>query len=69
MTDGTLKYRIGEIEQHFKKDGVVFKLDEKVEKIMENHLPHIKSDLSRLTWLAGLNLLAIIGGALVLKFL
>lgn len=67
--NNTLKYRVGQIEKEFKKDGVVFILGEDVKEIMRNHLPHIDAKVNRLTWLAGLNLFAIIMGILIAKYL
>lgn len=45
------------------------RIDEKVEDIMENHLPHIRNDLQHLKTLAALNIGAIIAGVLIAKYL
>ena len=66
--NNTVTYRVGKVEDHFKRDGMVFELREDVKDIMENHLPHLNARMERLTWLAGLNLVAIISAAILLKF-
>lgn len=59
----TLSYRVSQLEE------AVDKLDGKIDTILENHIPHLNSKVDRLTWLAGLNIIAILGGAILLRFL
>ncbi len=61
--NNTLKYRVGQVEVFVKE------IDGKVDKILINHFPHLENKVTRLTWLGGLNLLAIIAGILIAKFL
>ena len=61
--NNTLKYRVGQLE------GKVDKLDDKVDAVLQNHLPHMDVKLTRLAWLAGLNLFGIVLGLTLAKFL
>ena len=55
----TIKWRVGQLEK------CVGMMDSKLDVILENHLPHLDSKVERLTWVAGLNLLAILSGIIV----
>lgn len=55
----TIKWRVEQLERCMKE------VDNKVDQILTNHLPHLDSRISRLTWLAGLNLFAILAGIVI----
>lgn len=63
MKNNTLSYRVDQLEKQ------VDKLDGRIEKLMENDLPHLQQDIasmkSRITVLTGVNLTAIIIALLV----
>lgn len=63
----TLKYRVEQLEKNYDR------LDDKIERIMENHLPHIQRDIislkTRVTVATGVNIAAIILGVLIAKYL
>jgi len=65
--NGTLKYRVGQLETK------VDKMDDKIDKILTNHLPHIENELimmkTRINVLTAVNIGAIILGGLATKFL
>ena len=54
---------MGEVEKK------VDKVDTKLETVMENHLPHIRTELQRIKVLVGFNIAAIIVGILIAKYL
>jgi len=65
MTNNTtLKFRVGQLKTQ------VDKIDDKVEKIMENHLPHVNSEIKSLKTevriFAVLNIVSIILAKLLL---
>lgn len=60
MTNGyTLKYRVEQLEKGFEK------LDEKVDSIMTNHLPHLQEEMSAIKTRQTINL-ALNAGAIIL---
>jgi hypothetical protein len=69
MTNGndTIKFRIERLED------CQGKIEERLDTIMENHLPHIKSDLeslkTRISVLTAINVGAVIVGVLIAKYL
>ena len=61
--NGTLKYRVKQLELSVKE------IDGKVDMILQNHLPHIENKLTKLSWLAGVNVVAIIIGIMLARLL
>ena len=61
--NNTLTWRVTKLEENYNE------LSKKIDTILENHLPHLNSKVDRLTWLAGLNIMAILGSAILFKFL
>ena len=63
----TLRYRVDQLEKSYEK------MDEKLDKIMTNHLPHIQEELISLSTqikiFTALNIAAIIIGILLDKYL
>jgi hypothetical protein len=62
-----LEYRVNQLEKNFDK------LDDKIDLIMTNHLPHIQTDLIKLNTqvkvFTGLNIAAVIIGLILDKFI
>jgi len=67
MKNNTLKWRVSQLEK------ATDKLDGKLEAIMENHLPHLSSDINalktRINVLSLINIGAIISAIIINKFL
>jgi len=65
--NGTLSYRVGQLEKK------VEKLDNKLDKIMTNHLPHVETELiaikTRVNVLTAVNIGAIVLLAIINRFL
>ncbi len=63
----TLKYRVGELEENYND------LNIKMDKVLENHLPHMSADIqslsTKITVATVLNIGAIILVAVILKSL
>ena len=63
----TLKYRVEQLEKNYAD------LNDKMDAVLENHLPHINTELqslsTKITVATVLNIGAIILGAVLLKFL
>ena len=63
----TLKYRVEQLEKNY------IDLNEKMDQVLENHLPHINIELqslsTKITVATVLNIGTIILGAVLLKFL
>ena len=63
----TITWRIGQLEKQ------VEELDDKVEKLMTNHIPHLHEELSslktRVSLATALNIGAVIVGVLIAKYL
>lgn len=65
--NNTLKYRVEQLEKNYEK------LDVKMDKILENELPHLQRDCqmlkTRMDVLTAVNIAAIIFGIIASKFL
>ena len=63
----TIKYRVEQLEKNY------IDLNEKMDAVLENHLPHINIELqslsTKITVATVLNIGAIVLGAVLLKFL
>ena len=67
MKNGTLVYRVGELEKK------VDTLDDKIDKLLTNDLPHIQTELqslkTRISVLTAINIGALIIGIILAKYL
>ena len=67
MTKNNLTYRVGELEKCYEK------IDNRLDRIMENHLPHLQLEMEalkvRVNVLAIINIGSIIVALIINKFL
>jgi len=65
--NGTLTYRVTALEKNYDK------MDNKIDLLLQNHIPHIQTELvamkTRITVTAAINIGAVITGILLNKYL